>query len=140
VVVRPLAHARSYSELAAANVRVFENISPMSVFSWLKQKLTGATPQRDVSRLESSSESLDVLKEIIDTSGGPLKPHHRRRALRDKRLLPKPPAPPIRFGKRKRIISPRDAARWFSQRRSELRPVSSGIFRFIVRRSARRTT
>ena len=87
----------------------------MSVFGWLKQKLTGGTPQRDVSQLESSSESLDVLKEVIDTSGGPLKPHHRRRALRDKRLLPKPPAPPIRLKKRKRIISPRDAARWFSK-------------------------
>src|SRR5688500_8742191 len=87
----------------------------MSVFGWLKHKILGGTPARDVSKLETDADALETLKEIVDTSGGPLKPHHRRRALRDKRLLPKPPAPPIRFGKRKRIVSPRDAARWFSK-------------------------
>ena len=87
----------------------------MSVLGWLKQKILGGAPQRDVSQLETSSESLDVLKEIVDTSGGPLKPQHRRRALRDKRLLPKPLAPPIRLTKRKRILASRDAARWFSK-------------------------
>lgn len=87
----------------------------MSVFGWLKYKILGGTPPRDVSQLATDAGALDTLKEIVDMSGGPLKPQHRRRALRDKRLLPKPPAPPIRLGKRKPILSPREAARWFSK-------------------------
>ena len=87
----------------------------MSLARWLKHKILGGTPERDVSQLETGADALDTLKEIVDMSGGPLKPQHRRRALRDKRLLPKPPAPPIRFGKRKPILSGRDAARWFGK-------------------------
>ena len=87
----------------------------MSLFGWLKHTLLGTTPARDVSQLETGANALDTLTEQVDTSGGPLKPQHRRLALRDKRLLPKPPAPPIRLRKRKPILTGRDAARWFSK-------------------------
>lgn len=86
----------------------------MSLFGWLKHTLFGGAPKRDVSKLEGSAESLDTISETVDTSGGPLKPHHRRRALRDPRLLPKPPAPPIRLGKRKTYFTADEAARLFS--------------------------
>lgn len=87
----------------------------VNMLSWLKS-LFGIAPRRDVSRLETDSDSLDRLTEVVDLSGGPLKPGHRRAALRDRRLLPKPSAPPIRFGKRPANpwFSTRDAARWFS--------------------------
>lgn len=42
--------------------------------------------KRDVSRLNDDG---DEILESVDLSGGPLKEGHRRRALRDKRLLPK---------------------------------------------------
>lgn len=42
--------------------------------------------QRDISLLGGDG---DEVAERVDLSGGPLKPEHRRRALRDKRLLPK---------------------------------------------------
>src|SRR5262249_19542040 len=45
--------------------------------------------KRDVSRLESAGSDVNVVEEVVDTSGGPLKAGHRRRALRDPRLLPK---------------------------------------------------
>ncbi len=86
----------------------------MSLFGWLKHTLLGGAPKRDVSKLEGDAGSLDTLTETIDVSGGPLKPHHLRRALRDKRLLPKPPAPPLKFGKRKNILTGPEAARLFS--------------------------
>ena len=86
----------------------------MSLFRTLLGKLFGG-PKRDVSRLESDAEALDTVTETIDVSGGPLKPEHRRRAFRDKRLLPKPPPPPIRLTKRKRILEPNEAARWFTK-------------------------
>lgn len=86
----------------------------MSFLRALVWKLFGG-PKRDVSRLESTAETLDTVSETVDVSGGPLKPHHRRRALRDRRLLPKPPAPPIRLSKRKRILEPIDADRWFAK-------------------------
>lgn len=86
----------------------------MSLIGWIKQKLFGIAPARDVSRLHQDGSELDTLKEQVDTSGGPVKPQHRRRALRDARLLPKAKAP-LRIGKRKRILDPRDAARWFTK-------------------------
>jgi len=86
----------------------------MSLFGWLKHKILGTAPARDVSRLESEDSALDTLTEAVDLSGGPLKPNHRRLALRDRRLLPKPPAPPVRLGKRKPIFTAAVAARLFS--------------------------
>jgi RNA-directed DNA polymerase len=47
---------------------------------------------RDVSRLQSDDDDSDATAdttEVVEVDGGPLKPNHRRLALRDKRLLPK---------------------------------------------------
>lgn len=44
-------------------------------------------PARDVSG--DPDADLDDVREIVDTTGGPLRPEHRRLALRDPRLLPK---------------------------------------------------
>jgi hypothetical protein len=80
----------------------------MSWLDWLKQKLLGIPPERDISRLEGQSEEV---REKVDVSGGPLKPAHRRRALRDRRLLPKARAP---LGKRPKQMSHSEAQRLFS--------------------------
>lgn len=80
----------------------------MSWLDWIKQKVLGIPPQRDISRLESSSEEV---REKVDVSGGPLKPKHRRRALRDRRLLPKARAP---LGKPPKQMSHSQAQRLFS--------------------------
>jgi RNA-directed DNA polymerase len=91
----------------------------MSLGGWIKS-LFGITPKRDVSRLASptgeSAPGLDVIEERVDTSGGPLKEHHRRRALRDKRLLPKAKSPARQFGfsKKKNVMSVEEARRLFS--------------------------
>ena len=80
----------------------------MSLWDWLKQKVLGIPPRRDTSRLEPESEGVS---EKVDLSGGPLKPSHRRRALRDRRLLPKARAP---LGKRPKQMSLAEAERLFS--------------------------
>ncbi|MEA3212948.1 MAG: RNA-directed polymerase [Chthoniobacter sp.] len=48
-------------------------------------------PRRSTARLHTADDETgaDVVSEEVDLSGGPLKPGHRRRALRDPRLLPK---------------------------------------------------
>ncbi len=64
-------------------------------------------PVRDVSRLarDDDDDALGATQEVVDTSGAPLKPQHRRRAWRDPRLLPKPkrhwgdPKPPKQMSK-----------------------------------------
>lgn len=81
----------------------------MSFWDWVKQRLFGTPPARDVSRLAPESDRVD---EKIDMSGAPLKPHHRRRALRDPRLLPKARAP---LGKRPKHMKVREADRLFSR-------------------------
>lgn len=58
----------------------------VGVFSWLRS-LFRRPVVRDVSALGGDDAALTV--EVVDTSGGPLKPNHRRLALRDPRLLPK---------------------------------------------------
>ena len=60
----------------------------MSFLAWLRSLLTPPTPHRDVSNLAGSDAG--EVAEPIDESGEPLRPHHYRRSLRDKRLLPKP--------------------------------------------------
>ncbi len=80
----------------------------MSLWDWIKQKLLGIPPQRDTSRLEPDREGVS---EKVDVSGAPLKPSHRRRALRDRRLLPKARAP---VGKRPQVMSLAEAERLFS--------------------------
>lgn len=90
----------------------------MSLGGWIKS-LFGIAPKRDVSRLDSGATGqaadLDAIEERIDTSGGPLKEHHRRRALRDKRLLPKAKSPTRVLGltKKKKVMSVEEAGRLF---------------------------
>lgn len=80
----------------------------MSLWKWLRSKLTGQPPERDVSRLSEE----EATTEQVDVSGGPVKPLHRRRSLRDRRLLPKARAP-VRLGKVKRLMSKAEAGRLF---------------------------
>jgi len=90
----------------------------MSAFAWLKS-LFGGSRKRDISRLSASpaaAEEFDAAVERVDVSGGPLKEHHRRRALRDKRLLPKIKSPARQLGltKRKKIMTVVEADRLFA--------------------------
>ncbi len=90
----------------------------MKLVAWF-QSLFGKAPKRDVSRLSTGLDSaplpVDAVEETVDTSGGPLKEHHRRRALRDRRLLPKvkSPARQLGFAKKKRVMSAEEAGRLF---------------------------
>ena len=89
----------------------------MSAFSWLKS-LFGGSRKRDISRLSpspASAQAADIVEEI-DLSGGPLKEHHRRRALRDKRLLPKIKSPARQLGlaKHKKVMTGQEAERLFA--------------------------
>jgi hypothetical protein len=72
-------------------------------------------PQRDVSALAETGEA-DFKREVVTTTG-PLKPHHRRLVLRDKRLLPKPPPDPNRrvwpAPKKPRYLTESEADRLF---------------------------
>lgn len=94
----------------------------MGLLKWVSSWFAPRPVVRDVSRL--SSEVIDddaaTREETVDTSGGPLKPGHLRRALRDPRLLPKPkPKPsaalPWRPAKKRKILSRHEADRLFSQ-------------------------
>jgi retron-type reverse transcriptase len=71
---------------------------------------------RDVSGLSGSEAA--VTQEVVDTSGGPLKPAHRRLALRDPRLLPKPKASIQSYGWRRprksNLFPAQEAKRLFS--------------------------
>jgi len=88
-------------------------------FAWLKS-LFGIAPKRDISRLSptapgSTATDADAIAERVDVSGGPLKEHHRRLALRDKRLLPKvkSPARQLGFTRKKKVMSLAEAERLF---------------------------
>ncbi|MBI3929297.1 MAG: RNA-directed DNA polymerase [Armatimonadetes bacterium] len=83
----------------------------MSLWDWIKERLFGVPPSRDVSRLEPGSGQRDAVTEAVDTGGGPLKPGHRRRAIRDRRLFPKARTP---IGRRPRVMKPHEARRLFS--------------------------
>lgn len=84
----------------------------MAFFRWISDKLFGPK-KRDVSRLEQ--DDVNLIDESIDLSGGPLKPGHQRRALRDHSLLPKRKAGRSAFQKKKkRWLGPDQAARLFS--------------------------
>lgn len=91
----------------------------MSLGGWIKS-LLGGSRKRDISRLAISAtgqplEGEDVVEERVSVSGGPLKEHHRRLALRDKRLLPKvkSPARQLGFTKKKNVMSVAEAERLF---------------------------
>lgn len=91
----------------------------MSLGDWMRS-LFGGSRKRDISRLSPAATGLestesDAVEERIDLSGGPLKEHHHRRALRDKRLLPKvkSPARQLGFTKKKKVMSAAEAERLF---------------------------
>lgn len=84
----------------------------MAFFRWISGKIFGP-PKRDVSRLES--DDVNLVDESVDLSGAPLKPGHRRRAWRDRRLLPKRKASGLSPLKgRKRLLEFGEASRLFS--------------------------
>ena len=90
----------------------------MSLGAWIKS-LFGGARKRDISRLAPATlpgaTLADAAEELVDVSGGPLKQLHRRRALRDKRLLPKVKSPARHLGltKRKKVMSVGEAGRLF---------------------------
>jgi len=91
----------------------------VSLGGWIKS-LLGGSRKRDISRLSTSAtgqplEGADAVEERVSVSGGPLKEHHRRLALRDKRLLPKVKSPARQFGitKKKKVMSVAEAERLF---------------------------
>ncbi|MEZ6119549.1 MAG: reverse transcriptase family protein [Pirellulaceae bacterium] len=88
----------------------------MGLWNWLKTWLRPHPITRNIANLEG--DHAQSVTELVDTSGGPLKPHHQRLAVRDVRFLPKPqrpsslpswsrPAKPVVFSKT-------DAQRFFS--------------------------
>lgn len=85
-------------------------------------KLIGLTqgPRRSTARLHGADDEaeIDRVIEHVDVSGGPLKPGHLRRALRDPRLLPKNKAKgqlrAMASLKRKKVMSKEEADRLFS--------------------------
>lgn len=87
------------------------------IFAWFKSIL-GGSRKRDISRLaptHDASPNASASEELVDVSGGPLKEQHLRRALRDKRLLPKvkSPARQMGFVKRKKVMTGGEAERLF---------------------------
>ena len=86
----------------------------MSLVDWIRS-LFGGSRKRDISRLSPSADGADAIEERVDVSGGPLKEHHHRRAIRDKRLLPKVKSPARSLGitKRKKVMSVAEAERLF---------------------------
>jgi RNA-directed DNA polymerase len=92
----------------------------MGLIGFVK-RLLGMEVRRDVARLaHHGDDNVDPVQEIVDLRGGPLKPHHRRLALRDGRLLPKPPPPaPVRqfvyaVRKRPKYMTADEATRLFA--------------------------
>src|SRR5439155_7040945 len=89
----------------------------MGLWNWLKHLFTTRPVTRDVARLASTGTDVDIMEEIVDTSGGPLKPEHRRRALRYQRLLPKPKSTLGRLisgRKRTKVMEASEANRLFA--------------------------
>jgi hypothetical protein len=85
----------------------------MGFWKKLKELFSRRPPERDLARAPGI-EDPDAVSEAVDTSGGPLKPGHRRLALRDDRLWPKRKRPRGRRGERPRHFSRADAARLFA--------------------------
>jgi RNA-directed DNA polymerase len=80
------------------------------------KKILFPPPKRDISRVNGIEEDeIDLVEETVDMSGGPLKEHHRRRALHDRRLLPKK-KPQVRLyrPRRRTLMTSTEAGRLFS--------------------------
>ncbi len=92
----------------------------MNILSWIRSFLRPKPLFRDVSELSAwdTSDDASEVQEVVDTSGGPLKPSHLRRALRDSRLLPKPKSKVRQYvwprPKKPRIFERGEANRLFS--------------------------
>lgn len=90
----------------------------MGLLRWLMSLVSPRPPARDVSRLHARvDEDAAAHHETVDTSGQPLKPGHRRRAIRDPRLLPKRKASRASHWLRKKkpaVMSREEADRLFS--------------------------
>lgn len=88
----------------------------MSILDWLRSLFRPRPVVRDVTRIAGPGADLDLVREVVDVRGGPLKEGHRRLALRDGRLLPKtkPLGASLGLRKRKRIFTRQDAGRLFS--------------------------
>jgi len=84
------------------------------------QRTEPTLPTRDLSTVAFSGGA-EIKQEEVKT-GGPLKPLHRRLALRDTRLMPKPPRKPYRYGDPKPPV-----IKYFN--RSEARRLFSSSFR-----------
>lgn len=88
----------------------------MSLGAWIRS-LFGGSRKRDISRLSPAAGhgEQEAVEERVDVSDGPLKEHHLRRGLRDKRLLPKikSPARQLGFTKRRKVMSVTEAGRLF---------------------------
>jgi len=69
-----------------------------AILSWRRRRRAAQAwkiaPQRDVSTLATAGGGGAAFKQETIKTGGPWKPKHRRLALRDARLLPKPPRDP----------------------------------------------
>jgi hypothetical protein len=90
----------------------------MGLWSWLRSWFVPPRAVRDVAGMTDDAVGKDAAtrKEVVDTSGKPLKHGHRRRALRDGRLLPKPkPARTVWGGKKPKVMDQEEADRLFSE-------------------------
>jgi len=87
----------------------------MGFIDWLTGLFKPKPVTRNVSRVTDDSADAELTQEVVDTSGSPLKPNHRRLAIRDARLLPKPkPKLSWRRPAKKRYLSEDEANRLFS--------------------------
>lgn len=93
----------------------------MSFTSWLRGLFSRRSVVRSIVRLDPvASTPIDAREEVVDLTGGPLREHSNRLAIRDRRLLPKPrPVYSPRtwvaaVTKRKRYFTRAEAARYFS--------------------------
>ena len=80
----------------------------MGFIDWISRMF--GPPRRDVSSLGGEGVDLEEVEEKIDLSGKPAKEHHRRRALRDRRLLPKKKT----IRKRPKVMTEGEADRLFA--------------------------
>jgi RNA-directed DNA polymerase len=90
----------------------------MGLFQWLKSWFVPRPRVRDIAGLTSDAVGGDgaTRREVVDTSGQPLKSGGRRRALRDPRLLPKPKPSGSSWNRKKTKVMPRvEADRLFAE-------------------------
>ncbi|MEZ6090463.1 MAG: reverse transcriptase family protein [Pirellulaceae bacterium] len=88
----------------------------MNVVTWLRSLFGSRRIIRDVSVLSVGAVDDDAAtkQETIVLDAGPLKPGSQRRAIRDRRLLPKPKPTTRIFGRKKNVLSRDEADRLFS--------------------------